>query len=874
MIHGKVLKTVLSNGLTVLCLPRHNVPKVSFQLWYNVGSKDEKTNEKGIAHLIEHMIFKGTERLSESDINIVAQKLSAYINAFTSYDYTGYLFDIPSQHWHEVLEIMSDCMSGCLFKEELLFSELKAVIQELKMYNDDYVSTVVEKMISTMFSDHPYHYPIIGHKHDLWNLKRENLVAFYNKHYIPNNATLVVVGDIDPHELFAEAQKKFGSIPRCPEYKKEEFNHSRDVSACDVTIHRDVKQPILIFAWVLPGAREGNDFVHDVLSWIVGSGRSSRLYKHLVEEKQLATEVETFVYDLFDASVFFVYVQPNAVHDREKIAHEIQHVMRDIRAGTIRADEVRRGMIKNESDYLNLTENNQKTAYLIGKLFLAMGDENALFTYCASSFDETTAALNALAQGYLHDSLMYRGAVLPLKKEDVNIWKIVQEQSDSEDARVLGRITRSAEVEPARYAHGISVHPPKDFPFPQAQSSILKNGLKILRHHNSIVPKIELILDFKAKFYDDPKDQQGLLLFLFDALEEGTKKYSAQEFSYEIESRGMELHVGPGQITLSMLSRDFEKGIELLAEMLFNPRLDREGIELVRARLLSELAIFWDNPEQFVGQLAREAVYAGHPYSNNAMGRPEVIEALTREEIVAAQSIITPAGTRMSIVGDLGGLDVDAIVEKYFGSWRGAPVKEPHFPVLHPLQHNTIKFPANRDQIVLALTGLSIKRSDPRFDAVLLYDQILVGGVLSSMASRLFELRERSGLFYSIGGSLLSGAELRPGMVYIRTIVSADRCDEAERSIREVLARGASDITDDELTQAKDAVVNALTDYFSTNRQMAATFLAADLLQFPIDHFEKRAQRIMAIRKEEVQDAVASVLHVDQLVTIKAGRIA
>src|SRR3990170_7174781 len=208
----KIFKKKLDNGLTVLVYPRHSIPKVSTQLWYNVGSKDEKTGEKGLAHLLEHMIFKGTKRLSESDINLITTKLSGSCNAFTSYDYTGYLFDFPTQNWKHSIEILANCMTNCTFKEELLNSELKAVIQELKMYRDYYSSGLMEELVSTIYSDHPYHHPIIGYKQDLWNITRESLLEFYHKHYTPNNATLVVVGDVEPNEVFNTANEYFGHI--------------------------------------------------------------------------------------------------------------------------------------------------------------------------------------------------------------------------------------------------------------------------------------------------------------------------------------------------------------------------------------------------------------------------------------------------------------------------------------------------------------------------------------------------------------------------------------------------------------------------------------------------------------------------------------
>src|SRR3990172_3903000 len=151
-----VQKKVLSNGMTVLVRPLHMIPKVSLQLWYNVGSKDEKSGEKGIAHLIEHMIFKGTKKLSESDINVVSHMLSGSINAFTSWDYTGYLFNFPTQNWKETLPIMADCMLNCAFKDDHLNSEMKAVIQELKMYRDNYQMSLLEEIMGSIFVDHPY----------------------------------------------------------------------------------------------------------------------------------------------------------------------------------------------------------------------------------------------------------------------------------------------------------------------------------------------------------------------------------------------------------------------------------------------------------------------------------------------------------------------------------------------------------------------------------------------------------------------------------------------------------------------------------------------------------------------------------------------
>jgi len=243
-----IVKKTLSNGLTVLVYPIRTIPKVSVQLWYNVGSKNEKSGQRGLAHFLEHMLFKGTKKLSELDMTHIAHKLSGGCNACTSYDYTAYYFDLPSHNWSVALDLLADTMRNCTFKQDLFNAELAAVIQELKLYKDDFTSTLEEEMITTIFSGHPYHYPIIGFKQDLWNIDYENMVNFYRKHYVPNNATLVVVGDVSPDEVYEQAQRYFGSIAADPAYTKSVHYWDRDIKNTTTVLSRDVQQEVALLA--------------------------------------------------------------------------------------------------------------------------------------------------------------------------------------------------------------------------------------------------------------------------------------------------------------------------------------------------------------------------------------------------------------------------------------------------------------------------------------------------------------------------------------------------------------------------------------------------------------------------------------------------
>lgn len=874
-----VKKKVLSNGLTIIAVAHRQIPKVSLQLWYNVGSKDEKTGEKGIAHLIEHMIFKGTEKLSESDINLIVHKLSGSCNAFTSHDYTGYLFDMPAHHWHEALAIMADCMRNCTFKQEFLNSELKAVIQELKMYNDDYTSTLIEKMTGVIFGDHPYHYPIIGFKQDLWSIQRESLVNFYKKHYVPNNATLVVVGDIDAEEVFCEAEAHFGAIEPDLNYKKESFYHSFDLESRDVTIYRDIKKPTVLLGWVVPGTQDQKDYLLDVLTWIIGSGKGSRLHRKLVDEVALAVEVDAFVYDMFEHALFFVYVQPHDMVDIQRIEQIIFDEIQDIINGNLRPEEITRATKKIAVDFLSLSENNQQLAYLIGKYFVATGNDQYIVNYGTQPSDgsqsnELKQALIEMLKQSMRPTLVNRGAVLPMAEKDTVYWQQIQRQYDDEDARILSTITRETSVETGSHVETIVTQEQQKFSFPHAQKTQLSNGLKVIYHHNPNAPKIDMVLDLKAKHFYDPQNKQGLETFVADMLQEGTEKYSTQELAQAVEIFGMSLNTFPGTISMSMLAEDLPRGLDVMHQLLTKATFKADAIEKVRTRLLADIANFWDNPSQFIGQLAREQVYKNHPYNKNIIGTEAGIRAITRDDLLNAYTAhITPQEARLAIVGDFSAYDIPTELEKALGSWRSGASERFDFPALPPIAAHTVDYYIARDQIVLAYTGLSLKRFDPDFDKVLLFDQIFTGGVLGSMSSRLFDLREQSGLFYTIGGSLLARSDKQPGMIFIKTIVSPDRLHEAEKRIEHLIDTAADTITQEELINAHNALVNSLIDNFASNRQMASAFLYLDQYDLPSTYFDNRSTQLAKITVPEIQAAVKRILASNKLIKIRVGRI-
>ncbi len=873
MATSAVYKHRLSNGMTVLTLPQFRIPKVSLQLWYRVGSKDESSREKGIAHLIEHMIFKGTTTLSESDINLITHKLAGYCNAFTSHDYTGYMFELPSTNWDKALPIMADCMVNCTFKEDLLNAELKAVIQELKMYKDDYGSILIEKLMGSLFSDHPYRYPVIGYKKDLWNLNRDHLVAFYKKHYIPNNATLIVTGAVKEDEVKERVEEAFSHLMPDWSYTPKEYYHSPDISSQRVVVYRDIQQPFVMVAWVVPGLRARSDYLMDVTASIIGSGKSSRLFKRLVDTEQIATDVEAMVYDLMDHALFIVHFQPTCQEVIEKAIGLIERELEELSVNGCTDSEFLRAKKKTELDWMGILEDQERCAFLLGKHYLATSDEQYLLHYIRHDQDAIRKEFEHFITTYLRPSVMHVGQVLPITEKEKPFWLQLQALSDKEDALVLNRIVRESEIEAGLAVHTVEPREWEHFDFPKYESMTLSNGLRVLYSASSHVPKISVIIDFKARGYYDPDAREGLQSFMMDMLDEGTARFPGHTFVEELESLGIALQTHAGQISMSMLSTDFPKALSLISSILTEALFEPKTIEKVRTHILADIKDYWDTPTQFIGQLAREAIYEGHPYKKSYLGTVQSINSIRREDLLHAyRAFITPREARLAIVGDFKASDLKNLLEESLGSWQGPEVPDIIFPNLVRSDKTSVNRYINRDQMVLAFAGLSVRRMDTDFDKLFLFDHVLTGGASGSMNSRLFQIRERSGLFYTIGGSLVSGAHTEPGMIFIKTIVSGEKAEEAELLIKKVLNKKAEDLTDSELLESQRAIAANLVDHFASNHQIANSFLFLDRFKLPATFFDTRAQHLQAIRLDEVQESVSRLLAQD-LATFRVGRI-
>ncbi len=315
----QVTEKILPNGLKVLLKEVHKAPVVTFQIWYKVGSRNEMLGKTGKSHMLEHMMFKGAKKYGPKQFSQTVMRNGGNDNAFTGKDYTAYFENFAADRIGISLDLESDRMQNLLLDPKEFLSEREVVKEERRMrYEDDPTSTLVEQMMGTAFISHPYQWPVIGWMADIGNLTRDDLYNHYKTYYAPNNATIVVVGDFDTKKLLPEIEKYFGSIPRGPEVPAVGAVELKQIGERRIVVKKEAELPVVFSGYHTPDLKHPDSYALEVLQGILSSGKSSRLYRSLVYEKQIAL-YSGGEYDSIsnDPNLFYVYaaVMPGRTAD-------------------------------------------------------------------------------------------------------------------------------------------------------------------------------------------------------------------------------------------------------------------------------------------------------------------------------------------------------------------------------------------------------------------------------------------------------------------------------------------------------------------------------------------------------------------------------
>jgi zinc protease len=412
-----VTEKVLPNGLKVLLKEEHKAPVVTFQIWYKVGSRNECLGKTGMSHLLEHMMFKGTKKYGPKTFSRTVQRNGGNDNAFTSRNYTAYFENFAADRVGISFDLESDRMQHLLIEHKEFLSEREVVKEERRMrYEDDPVNTMVEQMMSVAFSAHPYQWPVIGWMADINNITREDLVNHYRTYYAPNNATIVAVGDFDTKVMLAGIEKHFGPIPRGPEPPKVGAVEPKHQGERRVVVKKEAELPAVFAGYHVPTVKHADSPALEVLQGVLSSGKSSRLYRALVYEKQLALYAGGDYDNVSaDPNLFYVYagVMPG------KTAAEVEQALYDeidrLKAAPVTDEELHKAKNQIEAGFIMAQDSVFYQAMLLGQ-FETVATWRLLESYVDNIRAVTKEDVMRVAKEYFTEENRTVGTLIPVKK--------------------------------------------------------------------------------------------------------------------------------------------------------------------------------------------------------------------------------------------------------------------------------------------------------------------------------------------------------------------------------------------------------------------------------------------------------------------------
>ena len=371
----RVVAATLDNGLRVLLLEDHRSPIVSFQVWYRVGSRNEQRGATGIAHFLEHMMFKGTPTRGPKQFARLVEENGGQDNAFTSQDVTSYFVDIAADKLDLVIELEADRMQNLLLDAKQIAAEREVVIEERRTRTeDDPGGFLGEEVSSVAFKAHPYGYPIIGWMEDIKRITPAEIRAFYQTYYLPNNAMVVAVGAFQAPAALQKIRRSFGRIPRGRTPPPVLAVEPPQNGERRVTVRKEAELPVVYLGWHVPNQRSDDAPALEVLSTILSGGRASRLYRDLVYQRQLALEAGgDYSYFSIDPNLFWFWATPMPGQTPETLEAELSRHMERLKAEPVTEEELARAKNQIESAFVFQEDSVHRRAALLARFELIGG---------------------------------------------------------------------------------------------------------------------------------------------------------------------------------------------------------------------------------------------------------------------------------------------------------------------------------------------------------------------------------------------------------------------------------------------------------------------------------------------------------------------
>ena len=847
------MKHLLENGLTLLVEENHAAPVVAIQVWVRVGSADERPDEAGLAHLHEHMLFKGTGRRGPGEIARTIEASGGEINAWTSFDQTVYHVVLGSRFFAEGMDVLADAVTSAAFDPAELQREIEVVCEEIKRSQDSPTRKLSRELFAAAFSTHPYGKPVIGTEASVRGFTREGILRFYRRWYKPENAVVIVVGDVREAEAVEQARKLFvwppGSFEPAPPRLSEP--HREQVLA---RLRKEpLKEGYLSIAWPSPPLVHDDVAALDALTIVLGHGEASRLQRAMKRDRLLCSEVQASCYTPVDPGLTIVGLTLQPTTTREAVREALAQTYR-LRSEEVTPEELSLACRLLESDAVYQRETVQGQARKLGFYQSSAGGVEFEQRYLEHVAQLTPSRLREAAERWIDPSAAVLAALLP------------DHDAPSEDEllellREAGRVPRArapaSSAAPEKRARVRFAAHAKTGPLLREE---LPGGGVLLIKEERAVPLVALRAAWQGGLRAEDASNSGINALLARLVSKGTRTRGAERLVREMEAMGGSLGGNAGRNSFGLraefLSRHLAEGFDVFAEGIGAPAFDPEEVQRERTLQIDELRSREDNPAGIAFLLFGETIYRKHPYRFDSLGTESSVGRLEPGLLAQYRSNHYPVGgVTLSVVGDVDPDQVRELVRRKLNG-SAAPRK-----ILAPPQEEPLLAPRFAvKKLDKAQAHLVVGFPGTRLSDEARWPLEVLSAVLSGQGGRLFvELRDKRSLAYSVTSFSMEG--LDPGYFAVYIGCGPEKVQEALDGIRNELRRvRESPIPAQELERARTHLIGTHAISLQRNSARAAVYAFDECYGLGADASAKYAERIAAVTAEEVLAAAQRVL--------------
>jgi zinc protease len=878
----------LKNGLKVVVHEDHKAPVVAISVWYHVGSKDEPAGRTGFAHLFEHLMFGGSEHSDTSWFEPMQAIGATDMNGTTNFDRTNYFETVPKPALDRALFLESDRMGHLLAAVTQKKLDIqRGVVQNEKRGDDNQPGGLLQYSIQqTLFpAGNPYHHTVIGSMSDLDQASLEVVKDWFRSHYGPDNAVLVLAGDITPAEARPLVEKYFGDIPAGPKSTPAAAAVPTLKAPVTATFHDEVANTSVFRMWAVPGITGKDTPALEMAASILGGLASSRLDNALVRDKKTAVRVSASLDEYERVGEFQVEATVRPGVDPALVGQQLDAVIADFIKNGPTAEELKRAKT---DDIASTIKGLESVGGFGGKaVTLAQGavfanDPGFYKKELAEEAALTPAAVHAAARKWLSRPV-YAFTLAPGKRDPY------EESKLSGDTAAGGgggaKVTAAPASAAATTTAGVdrSQLPPvgqiANLHFPAVEHATLSNGIPVLFARRADVPVVRVAIDFDAGNAADPKTALGTQAFMLGMLEEGTDKYNSVQIAEAEENLGAEISASPSMdrsnIYLSALAPNLPQSLDLMADIVRHPAFVPTEVNRVRAQQLAAIASETKQPVGLALRTLPPILYGkAHPYGVPFSGRgdPAAVAKLSPADLAAFHDAwLRPDNATIFVVGNTTLADMMPLLEKSFADWRPAgakPVKNFNTPTA-PQQSRILLLdrPNTPQSLIFGGELMPVNGTD---DLVALSEanEVLGGAFLSRLNMDLRETRHWS---YGVSGFVSRVQHQVPYLIYAP--VQTDQTGPSIAAMRSDISSflNGKGVTQPELSRTIAGSIRELPGEFETAAAVMGGMESNVLYHRPDNYYETLASRYRSLTAADLDAAAKAAIDPGKLTWVVIG---